>query len=114
MAELESEFIAETLSSRRLLALLFACESRRKGTLARLDAARVAESTAWIEFVGRFGARLAKLPEQERVYLLGSHLQSAEEIDIYDNALIKALLGEHAALLDKLTTELERDPRFPA
>lgn len=114
MAELESEFIAETLSSRQLLALLFVCECRRKKTLHGLSFEGGAKPAAWTEFVDRFGARLAKLPEAERVYLLGSHLQSAEELDIYDNGLIQGLLGEHAVLLDKLTGELGRDPRFRA
>lgn len=112
MAELKSEYIAETLSSRQLLALLFVCESQRKQTLANLTFEDGPRSTAWVEFLDRFGARLAKLPEHERVYLLGSHLQSAEEIDIYSNAVIQALLEKQRILLAGLTKELDEDPRF--
>lgn len=112
MAELENEFIAETLNSRQLLALLFVCESRRKKTLATFSFRVGAMPTAWIEFVDRFGARLAKLPEAERVYLIGSHLQSAEEIDLYCNETLQELLSEHQALLGDLARELESDPRF--
>nr|MBI3612140.1 hypothetical protein [Nitrospirota bacterium] len=112
MAELNSEFIAETLTSRQLLALLFVCESQRKHTLGELNLEGGPRSTAWTEFLDRFGARLAKLPEPEKVYLLGSHLQSAEEIDIYDNDAVHGLLTTHHDLLAKLTGELDKDPRF--
>ena len=66
----------------------------------------------WAEFLDGFAARLARLPEAERVYLLGSHLQSAEEIDIYSNSMIQSLFDRHRALLEKLTKELLEDPRF--
>lgn len=112
MAELKSEYIAETLNSRQLLALLFVCESQRKHTLASSNFDSDPRPTAWVEFLDRFGARLAKLPEHERVYLLGSHLQSAEEIDIYSNEIIQALLQKQHALLASLTKELDADPRF--
>lgn len=112
MAELESEFIAETLSSRQLLALLFVCESRRKKTLSALAFAGADRPQAWTEFLDRFAARLHKLPEPERVYLINSHLQSSEEIDVYSNAEIETLLKDHHELLATLTRELEGDSRF--
>ncbi|TAJ10862.1 MAG: hypothetical protein EPO61_00865 [Nitrospirae bacterium] len=112
MAELDSEFIAETLNSRQLLALLFVCESQRKKVLSTLNFCGTDKPPAWTEFLDRFAARLIKLPESERVYLINSHLQSSEEIDIYSNAEIEALLGQHHTLLATLARELEHDRRF--
>jgi hypothetical protein len=112
MAELDSEFIAETLSSRQLLALLFVCESQRKKVLSTLNFCGTTKPSAWTEFVDRFAARLNKLPEAERIYLINSHLQSSEEIDIYSNAEIEALLDQHHVLLVSLVHELEQDARF--
>lgn len=112
MAELTGEFLAERLSSRQLLALLFVCECRRKKTIASLSFQGEARPAAWTEFVDRFGARLAKLPEAERVYLIGSHLQSAEEIDIYSNAEISGLLDQHHDLIETLVRDLAQDPRL--
>src|SRR5436309_16123407 len=74
MAELAGEFLTERLNSRQLLALLFICASKRKNTLPSISFGGGARPAAWIEFVERFGARLAKLPESERAYLTGSHL----------------------------------------
>lgn len=112
MAELAGEFIAERLSSRQLLALLFVCECRRKKTLDTLSFQAGSKPSAWIEFVDRFGARLAKLPEAERVYLIGSHLQSSEEVDIYSNLEVSSLLDQHQGLMASLVRELEQDGRF--
>lgn len=111
MAELDSEFIAETLNSRQLLALLFVCECQRKKILDGRCEAGV-NPVVWSEFLDRFAARLEKLPESERVYLLGAHLQSSEEIDIYCNADIKVLLETHGPLLATLTHKLDQDSRF--
>lgn len=112
MAELAGEFIAERLSSRQLLALLFICECRRKKTLETLLFEAGAKPASWIEFVERFAARLTKLPEAERAYLIGSHLQSAEEVDIYSNEEISALLVQNESLIRSLVHELEKDRRF--
>jgi hypothetical protein len=112
MAELTGEFLAEQLNSRQLLALLFVCECRRKKLLATLSFQPGATPAAWIEFADRFGARLVKLPEAERVYLIGSHLQSVETIDIYSNEEIGELLKQHTTLLAELVRELEQDGRF--
>ena len=112
MAELKSEYVFETLNSRQLLALLFVCESGRKNTLADLNLTQRARPKTWVEFLDRFGARLAKLPESEKTYLLGSHLQSVEELDIYSNSAMQALLKTYHEPLAMLTSELERDPRF--
>lgn len=112
MAELAGEFLAERLHSRQLLAFLFVCECRRKKTLASLAFRDGARPPAWSEFIERFAARLAKLQEAERAYLIGSHLQSAEEIDLYVNDVLQGLMDEHRDLLDILIKELEADPRF--
>lgn len=112
MAELAGEFLAERLNSRQLLALLFVCECRRKKTLTGLSFAAGQKPTAWTEFVDRFGARLSKLPEAERTYLVGSHLQSAEEVDIYSNEELGGLLEAHGDLIAALVRELEQDSRF--
>ncbi|MBM4125459.1 MAG: hypothetical protein FJ246_11015 [Nitrospira sp.] len=112
MAELEGEFLAESLKSLQLLALLFVCECRRKKTLAGLSFAGGARPAAWDEFVDRFAARLSRLPEVERAYLIGSHLQSAEEIDLYCNETLQGLLSEHRALLGDIVCALESDPRL--
>lgn len=113
MAELNREFLADRLTSRELLALLFVCESQRKRTLDQQDFGGGAMSVAWSEFLDRFAARLTKLPEEEQVYLLGSYLQSVEEVDIYSNTTLQSLLEEHRALLAKVTDALSQDPRFP-
>lgn len=112
MAELAGNFIAERLSSRQLLALLFVCECRRKKTLAGLSFDGGSQPVAWTEFVDRFAARLSKLPESERSYLIGSHLQSAEDVDVYSNEEIGGLLDEHRDLITALVRELEQDSRF--
>jgi len=112
MAELAGEFLAERLHSRQLLALLFVCECTRKKTLDRLSLAGDTAPDAWTEFVERFAARLSKLPEAERNYLIGSHLQSVEEIDIYSNEAIQGLLDQHRPLMDILVQRLAADPRF--
>lgn len=112
MAELAGNFIAERLSSRQLLALLFVCECRRKKTLAGLSFDGGSQPVAWTEFVDRFAARLSKLPESERSYLIGSHLQSAEDVDVYSNEEIGGLLDEHRDLIAALVRELEQDSRF--
>lgn len=112
MAELAGNFIVERLSSRQLLALLFVCECRRKKTLAGLSFDGGSQPVAWTEFVDRFAARLSKLPESERSYLIGSHLQSAEDVDVYSNEKIGGLLDEHRDLIAALVRELEQDSRF--
>jgi hypothetical protein len=112
MAELTGEFLIERLSSRQLLALLFVCECRRKKTIASLSFQGGEKPAAWAEFVDRFGARLAKLPEAERGYLIGSHLQSAEEVDIYSNAELGELLDTYRDTLALLVRELEQDARL--
>lgn len=114
MAELMSGYLADTLNSKQLLALLFVCESMRKKTLNAVSFDGGTKPAAWAEFLDRFAARLARLPEDERVYLLGSHLQSAEELDIYSNETLQPLLQQHQTLLAAIVAELDRDPRFAA
>jgi len=112
MAELKSDYIADTLNSRQLLALLFVCEGMRKKTLDALAFDDGAKPEAWAEFLDRFAARLSKLPEIERAYLIGSHLQSAEEIDLYSNETLQEFLQANRELFEILVRELEADPRF--
>ena len=112
MAELAGEFLVERLNSRQLLALLFICECRRKKTLPSVSFRDGAKPEAWGEFVDRFAARLSRLSEAERVYLIGSHLQSAEEVELYSNKALRGLLDEHKELLAALVVELEADPRL--
>ncbi len=112
MAELAGEYLAERLSSRQLLALLFVCECRRKKTLDTISFRDDLRPPAWMEFVDRFGARLSRLPEAERVYLIGSHLQSAEEVNLYSNEEISSLLSHHRELIATLLRALELDSRF--
>jgi len=112
MAELADEFLVERLNSCQLLALLFVCECTRKKMLEGLSFAGDAVPEAWTAFVERFAARLHKLPEAERSYLIGSHLQSAEELDLYSNATVQGLLDQHRNLLDILIRKLSADSRF--
>lgn len=112
MAELADEFLCERLNSKQLLALLFICECRRKGSLDDASPADVTKSPNWADFAERFAARLSRLPEAERVYLIGSHLQSAEEVDLYSDGELSGLLGTYRELLGALVQELEGDPRF--
>lgn len=51
-------------------------------------------------------ARLEKLPEDERRYLIRSHLQSAEEINIYSNSEIGGLLEQYKKLITVLVDDL--------
>ena len=108
MAELNTEFLADRLTSRELLALLFICECRRKKALGSISFQGGVTPSAWTEFLDRFMARLDNLPEEERRYLIGSHLQSAEEVDIYSNAEMSGLLGQYRELMDDLVQELAR------
>jgi len=96
------------LTSRELLALLFVCECRRKKVMDTMSFRGGMAPPAWVEFLDRFMARLDKLPEDERRYLIGSHLQSAEEVDIYSNAEINRLLDQDRELINKLVQELAR------
>lgn len=112
MAELANDFLAERLHSRQLLALLFVCECTRKKMLDSLSFSEGVPPAAWTEFVERFAARLSKLSEAERNYLIGSHLQSAEELDIYSNEILQCLMDQHRAFLDVLVGKLAADLRF--
>lgn len=112
MAELTGEYLADRMSSRQLLALLFVCECLRKKTLGQLWLSGREKLPGWREFAERFAARIVNLPESERVYLIGSHLQSSEELDIYSNEIMEGLLEQHDELLNLLVRELESDPRF--
>ncbi|MEW6544241.1 MAG: hypothetical protein AB1411_11590 [Nitrospirota bacterium] len=109
MAELREEFLADRLTSRELLALLFVCECRRKRVIDTISFRGQAKPPTWDEFLARFIARLENLPEEERRYLIGSHLQSAEEVDIYSNEEIRNLLEQNRELINELVQELARN-----
>lgn len=51
-------------------------------------------------------AHLAKFREAELVYLISSHPQSAEEVDIHSNTEVSSLLEEYYALVEILVREL--------
>lgn len=112
MAELAKGFIAERLDSRESLALLFVCECRRKERLDSLNFGAGAKPAAWTTFLDQFAPRLMRLPEAERVYLIGSHLLSVGALDIYSNDEVGALLNAHRDLLATLVHDLEHDARF--
>ena len=100
----EQTFLAQTLSSRRLLALLFVCESRRKGKELSMD--------EWESYLATFADRFASLGETLRFEVLEAHLMSVEDIDIYHDETLRGLLDENKSVLDVLTGKLDQDPRF--
>lgn len=112
MAELDAGFVSEHLSSWQLLALLFVCESRRKKRWVDCLGADGSVPPGYDEFVERFAARLARLPETERLYLIGSHLQSAEDVDIYSNGVMNRLLSQDSQVVGGLAEKFKNDPRF--
>lgn len=105
----ERNFLAQTLSSRRLLALLFVCESRRKGKTLWLES-----NAEWEEFLAMFSDRFHNLGEALRFEVLEAHLMSVEDIDIYDDDTLRTLLDDNHSVLANLTDKLDRDPRFQA
>lgn len=98
-----AEFLAETLTSRQLLALLYTCEIKRKGGAAE---------HAWGDFLAVFAPRLANLSEPMRLEVLSAHLMSVEDIDIYNDSLLCAILDENRNLIGDLSHKLDNDPRF--
>src|SRR5690242_13725170 len=96
------DFLADTLSSSQLLALLYLRERERRG------------DTDWREFLDTFATRLANLGETLRFEVLQAHLMSVEDLDIYDDSVLHEVLDAQAGELGRLTEELTRDPRFNA
>lgn len=99
-----NEFLAQSLRSNQLLALLFICESKRKN--------RPPSDDAWNELLETFSARLGNLSEDLRFEVLEAHLMSVEDIDVYDNSSLETLLNENRETLDSLASKVDHDPRF--
>lgn len=107
-----NEFLASTLNSRQLLALLFLCENQRKGKAVSLDSVKNGRPQEWEELLGVFAGRLGNLSEEMRFEVLGAHLMSVEDIDIYHNETLEHLLNDKGILLNLLAHDLDSDPRF--
>ena len=106
------EFVAQTLNSQQLLALLYICESKRKGSALSVDTLKKGRPQDWEEMIATFSERFANLEEQLRFEVLEAHLMSVEDLDVYHNETLQALLDENRVLLDFLTDDLKQDPRF--
>ena len=108
------EFVASTLNSRQLLGLLFICENRRKNLPLNEEMFVKGRPQAWEEVLSIFADRLGNLSEELRFEVLEAHLMSVEDVDIYHNETLKKLLEENATILEYLSSDLEKDPRFGA
>ena len=98
--------MAHSLTSRRLLALLFICECKRKGKDLSLENAT---STAeWNGYLEMFSNRFSNLGETLRFEVLEAHIMSVEDVDIYNDETLRGLLVENRAVLDVLTDKLEQ------
>jgi hypothetical protein len=106
-----AEFLIETLTSVDLLALLFVCESQRKG-FSLPTRPRTLQSSEWDEMVSTFSDRLSNLSESNSFEILGAHLMSVEDVDIYDDVLLRKLLNLHRPVLEILKSDLIRHPHF--
>ncbi len=107
----EQEFVAQSLNSRDLLALLFICEKERKGSSLTPENFSKAEGE-WNEMIDTFASRFAHLTETLRFEVLEAHLMSVEDLDVYHNETLKRLLDKNEANLRFLTEKLCKDPRF--
>ncbi len=108
----EDNFLAQSLNSRQLLALLYICETKRKGTSVTLPQFQMKAPSEWTEILEAFAARFTNLAETMRFEVLEAHLMSVEDLDVYNDETLKKILDENRALLSFLTQELDRDPRF--
>src|SRR5258708_5711726 len=108
----ECEFLAQTLDSKQLLALLFICERKRKGQPIEVAHFSVAVAEDWEEMLATFESRFANLTETMRFEVLEAHLMSVEDLDIYHNETLEAVLTENQEALQFLTERLSHDPRF--
>lgn len=105
----DQEFVAQSLNSRDLLALLFICENERKGKSLAPEKFNEAE---WNEMIDTFASRFTNLAETLRFEVLEAHLMSVEDLDVYHNETLKSLLDKNEANLRFLTEKLCKDPRF--
>lgn len=99
-------FLAQSLSSNRLLALLYVSECRRKGTNP------LTNEPDWQSFLTTFWPRLVSLSEERRFEVLEAHLMSVEDIDIYNDTDLALALKENEVALVALHTRLLADSRF--
>jgi hypothetical protein len=109
---MSDEFLAQTLNSRQLLALLFVCECKRKGVPLSEEAFKKQRPGTWDELLNIFATRLANLAETMRFEVLEAHLMSVEDIDVYNNETLGEVLQENKKILDYLSGELDHDSRF--
>lgn len=107
-----SEFVAQTLNSRDLLALLFVLESKRKGNPVSPESFQQSRPEAWDELLSIFADRFSNLSETMRFEVLEAHLMSVEDLDVYHNETLQDLLDTNRPALDALTSALGQDPRF--
>jgi len=108
----ETAFLAQSLNSRQLLGLLFICEATRKGIHPTVNDFKRERPADWDDLLNTFAARFTNLGETMRFEVLEAHLMSVEDIDVYHNETLERLLNENRPLLDLLTEDLNRDPRF--
>ena len=109
---MSDSFVAQTLNSKQLLALLFICERARKKQPVTHGEFSGGVPADWKEMLETFSPRLANLGETMRFEVLEAHLMSVEDIDVYNNDTISELLKNNSDALGLLTQQIESDARF--
>jgi hypothetical protein len=109
---MSQEFLAQTLNSRELLALLFICERNRKKQPVARDTFASHPPGDWTEIISTFAERLANLGEAMRFEVLEAHLMSVEDVDVYNNETLGELLNQNRDTLEFLSRQLSNDQRF--
>ena len=107
-----SEFLAQTLNSRQLLALLYICECKRKGLPLDVSVMKQHRPSEWEEVLDVFADRFGNSSETTRFEVLEAHLMSVEDLDVYNNDTLKTLIDENHGVLEFLSQGLTTDPRF--
>lgn len=100
-------FRADTLNSKDLLALLFLCESERRGQIG----AELIGTKEWNEFIDIFTSRIGHMDESGRFEVLEAHLMSVEDVDLYHDETLEALLMKYQPYLPSFIHALEKDAR---
>lgn len=109
---MSQQFLAQSLNSRNLLALLFICEAKRKGLPTSIETFKANKPAAWEEVISTFADRLTNLTEAMRFEVLEAHLMSVEDLDVYHDETLKMLLDENRPFLNYLEDVLSKDERF--